>query len=854
MPISPWIVSKFGGTSVNSAVSWQTIAQIIQDRERESFKQLIVCSAIRGVSDTLAQLIIDARNGDFAESYRIIVNLHTQLALELGFSHDNKIIEKELQTLQRLATGISLLRFSSPALVAEIMGLGELMSTRLGAAWLNSNEIKAQWIDARDHLICEGSHENAYCKPNYDENLSAELLNMESDIFITQGFIARNNKAECVILGRGGSDTSAAYFGVMLAAQTVEIWTDVPGMFTANPHEIPSALLLPELDYEEAQELASAGANILHPRCIEPLKCQQIPLEIKWMERPSNKGTAIKKSSFDQNQQLKAVICKKSVYLVSIDTTRMWQKVGFLAEIFNCFKEQGLSIDLVTTSQNNVTITLDNQLNPLNINNLDELLTKLSFFCEASYKGPCASISLIGKGARPIIHELNPLKQYLQEKRVYMISQSASDINYSFVVDEDDAVRVSRILHAEFFSNVNPKRNLGPSWNALLSNKAREVNSTIPWWQNSADILIAKAKSQSPVYAYNKATVVNNLTELKKITAINKIFYAIKANSHQQILTTVANHDFGFECVSIEEILWVKKLFPDIKTNKILFTPSFANIEEYRKAFNLKCFITVDNLWLLQKYPEVFAEQKFLIRIDPQTPQGHHKHVKTAGTESKFGISTDDLTELFIQAKKINASIVGFHAHVGSGVLVAETWRNTALLLAQLAEQYPSVSILNLGGGLGIVEKPEQHNLDLEALNQGLEEIKIAYPQYDFWLEPGRYVVASAGVLLAQVTQIKNKKYKHFIGINAGMNSFLRPALYGSFHPIVNLTKLQHKHSFTADIVGPICESGDVMGYNRSFPETDPGDVVLIANTGAYGHVMSSHYNLKMPAEEIWLT
>ncbi|MDA0712925.1 MAG: bifunctional aspartate kinase/diaminopimelate decarboxylase, partial [bacterium] len=656
-----------------------------------------------------------------------------------------------------------------------------------------------------------------------------------------------------VILGRGGSDTSAAYFGVILGAQAVQIWTDVPGMFTANPHEIPSALLLPELDYEEAQELASAGANILHPRCIEPLKRQNIPLEIKWMERPLNPGTTIKNSSLDQNQQLKAVICKKSVFMVSIDTTRMWQKVGFLAEIFNCFKEQGLSVDLVTTSQNNVTVTLDNQLNPLNIKTLDELLTKLSFFCKASYTGPCASISLIGKGARPVIHELNPLKQLLQEKSVYMISQSASDINYSFVVDEDDAVRVSRILHAEFFSNVNPKRNLGPSWNALLSNKAREENSTIPWWQNSANILIAKAKNQSPVYVYNKATIVNNLTELKKITAISKIFYAIKANSHQQILTTVANHDFGFECVSIEEILWVKKLFPDIKADKILFTPSFANIEEYRTAFNLKCFVTVDNLWLLQKYPEVFTEQKFLIRIDPQTPQGHHKHVKTAGTESKFGISTDDLAELFIQAKKINASVIGFHAHVGSGVLTAETWKNTALLLAQLAEQYPSVSILNLGGGLGIVEKPEQYNLDLLALNQGLEEIKIAYPQYDFWLEPGRYVVATAGVLLAQVTQIKNKKYKHFIGINAGMNSFLRPALYGSFHPIVNLTKLQHKHCFTADVVGPICESGDVMGYNRSFPETDPGDVVLIANTGAYGRVMSSHYNLKMPAEEIWL-
>ncbi len=158
-----------------------------------------------------------------------------------------------------------------------------------------------------------------------------------------------------------------------------------------------------------------------------------------------------------------------------------------------------------------------------------------------------------------------------------------------------------------------------------------------------------------------------------------------------------------------------------------------------------------------------------------------------------------------------------------------------------------------MGGGLGVPENASQHSLDVQAINNSLLQAKSAFPDIQIWMEPGRFLVAEAGVLLARVTQVKSKNEVNFIGIETGMNSLIRPALYGSYHEIVNLTRLDEAPALTAHIVGPICESGDVLGYSRILPKTREGDVILIANTGAYGRVMSSHYNLREPAREIFV-
>ena len=172
-------------------------------------------------------------------------------------------------------------------------------------------------------------------------------------------------------------------------------------------------------------------------------------------------------------------------------------------------------------------------------------------------------------------------------------------------------------------------------------------------------------------------------------------------------------------------------------------------------------------------------------------------------------------------------------------------------MLAEISVHFPKTRILNLGGGFGVVDKPGQQPLDLSALDKSLLAVKSRYPNLAFWLEPGRFFVAESGVILAKVTQCKQKGRVKFIGIETGMNSLIRPVLYGAYHEIVNLTRLHEDKTEFAHIVGPICESADTLGYDRLLPRTHEHDVILIANTGAYGHCMGSSYNMRPTAKEI---
>jgi diaminopimelate decarboxylase/aspartate kinase len=225
--------------------------------------------------------------------------------------------------------------------------------------------------------------------------------------------------------------------------------------------------------------------------------------------------------------------------------------------------------------------------------------------------------------------------------------------------------------------------------------------------------------------------------------------------------------------------------------------------------------------------------------------------VRTAGIHSKFGIPLFELDEVRELAGRHHVNIIGLHAHTGSGVLQSDNWQNVAETLIEVAQSFADVRILDLGGGLGVPEKHGQHELNLAGLDSSLAALKQAWPQYQFWLEPGRYIVAVAGVLLATVTQTKGKGEVRYVGISTGMNSLIRPALYSAYHEIVNLSRLNQDPGHVVNVVGPICESGDKLGSDRLLPVCREGDVLLIANTGAYGHVMSSSYNLREPATEV---
>jgi diaminopimelate decarboxylase/aspartate kinase len=291
-----------------------------------------------------------------------------------------------------------------------------------------------------------------------------------------------------------------------------------------------------------------------------------------------------------------------------------------------------------------------------------------------------------------------------------------------------------------------------------------------------------------------------------------------------------------------------------LQPSEILFTPNFAARDEYVWALAEGIHLTLDNLHPLQQWPELFAGREIFVRLDPGTGRGHHAHVRTGGSQSKFGIARGELDALQHAIRKTGATVTGLHAHTGSGVFEVRNWREVADYFASLRAQFPQVRVLDLGGGLGVPDKVGGHAFDIAALDTSLLEFKQRLPGVELWLEPGRFVVAEAGVLLARVTQLKAKGEAAFVGVATGMNSLIRPALYGAHHDIVNLTRLDERCSLRCDIVGPICETGDVLGHDRLLPQsTAEGDVLLIATAGAYGASMASHYNLRDPAAELLL-
>jgi diaminopimelate decarboxylase/aspartate kinase len=194
--------------------------------------------------------------------------------------------------------------------------------------------------------------------------------------------------------------------------------------------------------------------------------------------------------------------------------------------------------------------------------------------------------------------------------------------------------------------------------------------------------------------------------------------------------------------------------------------------------------------------------------------------------------------------------VIGLHAHTGSGVFDVDNWTETGSVLADLAARFPQVTVVDLGGGIGVPEQVGHDEIDLSALDRGVAALAKRFPRIEFWMEPGRFLVAKAGVLVAQVTQLKGKGDVQYVGIATGMNSLIRPALYGAHHDIRNLTRLEEPMSHRVNVVGPICESADLLGADRWLPQSQEGDVLLIANCGAYGYAMASHYNLRPPAAE----
>jgi diaminopimelate decarboxylase/aspartate kinase len=372
-----------------------------------------------------------------------------------------------------------------------------------------------------------------------------------------------------------------------------------------------------------------------------------------------------------------------------------------------------------------------------------------------------------------------------------------------------------------------------------------------PWWRARRAALEDLLGDRDCAYVYDLATVRDQARKLSAMGSVARILYALKANPHADILRTLDAAGLGFECVSRGELERVEETVPGIAPDRVLFTPNFAPREEYRWALERGFRVTVDNIHVLRAWGAMFAGREIFLRLDATSGHGHHEKVRTGGRHSKFGVPPEEFAELPAAAAAAGARVVGLHAHGGSGHYAVEGWVAPARVLAATAASFPAVRVLNLGGGLGIPDRPGQAPVDLAALDRALAEFLSAHGEFELWLEPGRYLVAEAGVLLARVTQTKGKGDRRYVGVATGMNSLIRPALYGARHAIANLSRLDEPHTELCTVVGPICESGDELARECGLPRCEEGDVLLVADAGAYGHAMASHYNLRPPAPEL---
>ncbi|HEY8521408.1 MAG TPA: bifunctional aspartate kinase/diaminopimelate decarboxylase [Gammaproteobacteria bacterium] len=855
-PDSPWVVMKFGGRSVSTAENWAVIARLVRERLAEGVRPVIVHSALVGVSNALIDLIDTAVAGKPTdEKLDRIRDQHVSLAGALGVAPS--LLDEQFEKLAQLVAGVKLVGEASPRVHARILATGELSATLLGAAFLNAQGIATRWLDVRELLVSSpikqqsdrARYLSARCDYSPDAALKARFEALDG-VLLTQGFIARNPQGETVLLGRGGSDTSGAYLAGKLEARRLEIWTDAPGFFSADPKTVPSARLIKSLHYQEAQEIASAGGGILHPRSISPVRASGIPLFLKCTAHPEWEGSLISSAPGDDVPHLKAISQRSGITLVSMESMEMWHQVGFLADAFACFREHGLSVDLISTSESNVTVSIDMPQNVADEAAIEALAADLRKLCRVNVIKDCAAITLIGRRIRTILRDLAPVLEVFQEHKVHLVTQAANDLNLTFVVSSEHAHRLVQRLHALLVHKLEGGV-FGPTWEQLTADRAEQAELPVPWWVKKRERLLEIAAERGSAYVYDGETIAAAARALKSLRNVDQVFYAMKANANPAVLRLVHEHGLNIECVSPGEIERVLATLPGLEPQKILFTPNFAPRAEYEWALERGVWVTLDNLHPLQHWPELFANREVFIRVDTGQGRGHHEHVRTAGRHSKFGVPLSEIDELVACVRRARAKVVGLHAHTGSGVLDPDAWRNTGEQLLELAGRFPDVRFFDLGGGLGVPEKPGQGALDLQALDEALAPIKGRAGERQIWLEPGRFVVAPAGVLLARVTQTKGKGDVQYVGVSTGMNSLIRPALYGAYHDIINLTRYGQPATEIVTVVGPICETGDRLGSDRLMPPASEGDVILIANAGAYGFVMSSRYNLREPAAEL---
>ena len=453
------VVMKFGGTSVGDSKAIARVAEIVRGRMPQ--RPIVVVSAMAKVTDQLLQMARAAGEGDRQKALilaRECRERHYNTAGELLgtalFTQFHSDLGSEFEELEELLRGIAAVGELTPRTTDHVAAFGEVLSSKLVTAALSAHDLPAIHVDSRDCIVTDETFMRA--APLFDDT-NAKLREFVAPVVerrqvpVMGGFIGSTRAGVTTTIGRGGSDFSAAIVGAGLNADKIEIWTDVDGMMTTDPNICPDARRIKTISFEEAAELAYFGAKVLHPATVLPAIQKNIPVYILNSRNPSCEGTRITARAPQCKNFFKAIAAKKRITIVDVAAPRMLLAHGFLKAIFEAFDRHRIPVDVVSTSEVSVSLTVDSN------ESIPALAADLAKLADVKYEGRKAIVCLVGQSLREIPGIAAHVFGELSDVKIRMISQGASEINLTFVIDEDQVPSVIQRLHKRFFADLDPE-------------------------------------------------------------------------------------------------------------------------------------------------------------------------------------------------------------------------------------------------------------------------------------------------------------------------------------------------------------------------------------------------------------
>lgn len=437
------IVMKFGGTSVGDAERIRNAADIVKSYIKK--KPVVVVSAVTKITDALIKLANESRKGGGNGILDSIKKIHYEILEQLKI--DKLLLKNDIEELTNLANKTKNEKNIDAKILDHFQSFGEQMSSKVVAGQLNKIGINAKAFNSWDiGFLTNAEHGNAEPLGIAYSNLKENIKRLDVVPVIT-GFIGKTKHGTITTLGRGGSDYTAAVIGSAVDAEEIQIWTDVDGMMSTDPKIVSDARTIDAVSFAEASELAYFGARVLHPKTILPAMRKNIPVRVLNSFNPKNEGTVILNKAGKNRQPVKAIACKKNITLLNIESTRMLGAYGFLARLFSIFDTQRKSVDVVSTSEVSVSLTIDND------KNIENILQELKGIAEVTMAKNKAIVCVVGEGMRnmPGIAGRTFAALGRSKVNVEMISQGASEINITFIVDGKDAGKAVEVLHKEYF-------------------------------------------------------------------------------------------------------------------------------------------------------------------------------------------------------------------------------------------------------------------------------------------------------------------------------------------------------------------------------------------------------------------